>query len=130
VAKSKIIDQGSEWRNFADSDKDRSRAQEYDPLFDSLASQTTITEQAFNSDNTKSGAGLSRVQKRVGMNTNQRNFIQAIEKINQFGELLQFTEHIKNRAKKIYKRFSDSKKKNYERYQDRRNYMCCSLLGQ
>jgi len=104
VAQEKTIDLGSEWRNFADSGENKSRAENVDDIVDKL--YTTIT-------NTKQGGGdrqnpMSRLQQQLAGNE-QKALTQAVSKINEFAESIDLKDDVRKRSKSIYKQFESKK---------------------
>jgi len=108
VLSERIIDLGSEWRNFSESDKDRSRAFQVDEFIGELS--TDISRTTFGSNKHGGELGkMPRVQNRMALGPQSRNLVSAFEKIAHLSEVLNFPQNIKNRAKSLYKQFEEKR---------------------
>jgi transcription initiation factor TFIIB len=109
VMEQRTIDPGIEWRNFSESDKDRSRAQQVDEFTDDLV--TGVSQNFMGSklgdtlDNTQ--MRLSRLQQR--QSTSDKMMVNAYERISHFSDYLRLASDIKNRAKVIFRSLDEEK---------------------
>jgi len=109
VAESRIIDQQGEWRNFADSDKDRARAQETDEFLEDMSTSVQGGSGMFAPGDAK--GELARLIKRNTMDLATRNLAQAAGRISELCARMGFPDSIKDKAKSLYKQFDESKTK-------------------
>jgi transcription initiation factor TFIIB len=107
VAEARIIDNQGEWRNFADSDKDRARAQETDEFLEDLG---TSVQASWNPNDGSKGE-LARMVKRNTMDLATRNLAAAASRISELCSRMGFPDSIKDKAKTLYKQFDESKTK-------------------
>jgi len=103
VCQEKTIDMGSEWRNFADSGENKSRAETVDDVVDKLYTNITNTKQGERQNN-----AMSRLQQQLAGNE-QKALTQAVSKINEFAESIDLKDDVRKRAKAIYKQFESKK---------------------
>jgi transcription initiation factor TFIIB len=105
----RTIDPGIEWRNFSESDKDRSRAQVVDEFTDDL-----VTGVSQNFVGSKLGDTLDTTQMRLSrlqqrQSTTDKTTVNAYERISHFCDFLRLASDIKNRAKVIFRSLDEEK---------------------
>jgi len=105
VAAEKVIDMGSEWRNFGDSGENKSRAETVDDINDKLATNIQISKQT-----ERTMASLSKLHQQISGNE-QKALTQASSKIAEFGAQMNLPNTVLKSAKKIYKDFETKKKR-------------------
>jgi transcription initiation factor TFIIB len=105
VAQEKVIDMGSEWRNFGDSGENKSRAEGVDDINDKLSTTIQSTK-----SQEKNNAAMSKLQQQISGNE-QKALSQAANKISEFGEGMNLPNTVLKSAKKIYKDFETKKKR-------------------
>eukprot|EP00029_Vermamoeba_vermiformis_P011580 TRINITY_DN6401_c0_g1_i1.p1 TRINITY_DN6401_c0_g1~~TRINITY_DN6401_c0_g1_i1.p1 ORF type:complete len:313 (-),score=68.79 TRINITY_DN6401_c0_g1_i1:198-1136(-) len=106
VMSERVIDEGREWRNFSDSDKDRSRAEGVDEFINELTTDISRSPNA-----TGDLARMSKVQNRIALDSNARNLVSAFEKIGHYAEVMKLPNNIRNKAKSLYKQFEEKRSK-------------------
>jgi len=104
VAHEKVIDMGSEWRNFGEGE-DKSRAESVDDINDKLATNITIgrAEEKFH-------ASMSKLHQHITGNE-QKSLTQASGKIAELGAQLSLPATVLKTSKQLYKEFDSKKKK-------------------
>lgn len=109
VQAERMVDPGSEWRNFADSDADRSRAQAQDDLMPDL--NTGVGQALFGAKPGAmfdgSGQKLGKMQSRITVNQQERNIQNVFERIQHYAGLLRLTGDIQQKSKLIYKEIEE-----------------------
>jgi len=121
VLEEKIMDMGADWRNFSDSDKDRSHAGLVNSVFDSLATQIS------SGDGSKGkNSRLNAAQKSIAMESSERGILEVVSKINEMGNRLNFTEDVLKRARHAYKTFHECKQRTVRG--SRGDAIVCALL--
>jgi transcription initiation factor TFIIB len=103
VAHEKVIDMGSEWRNF-DEGENKSRAEGVDDISDKLTTSISTSKQE------KNNSAISKLQQQISGNE-QKALTQASSKIQEFGAQMNLPITVLKSAKKIYKDFDTKKKK-------------------
>jgi len=104
VLPERYIDPGREWRDFQDSDQDRSRigmANEF--LKDGIGTHIASLKGG-------TTGGMSKAQSRLVSNID-RNVTAASERIDNFSHLLKLTDKVTGAAKKIYMQFEEKRSK-------------------
>lgn len=101
----RTIDLRGEWRNFSESDKNRSRAAAVDDLNPELS--TNIQSIAF-SKNKNLTDRMGKIQNRNANNARDQDINDAYEKIIHYSKKMNLTEDIIRRAKKLYLSFNES----------------------
>jgi len=104
VAQEKVIDMGSEWRNFGDSGENKSRAEGVDDITEKLSTNIQTTKQT-----ERNNHAMSKLQQQISGNE-QKALTQAATKISEFGEQMNLPNTVLKSAKKIYKDFETKKK--------------------
>jgi len=104
VAHEKMMDLGSEWRNFGDSGEDKSRAESVDAITDKLATNIKTSKDQ------RDHAAMSKLHQQISGNE-QKALTQASTKITEFGARMNLPNTVLKSAKKIYKDFETTKKK-------------------
>jgi len=106
VAHQKIIDMGSEWRNFDSEDGDKARAEKVDENADETQTviASTSREQGRYNDS------IVKIQKQM-TGSEQKAMSLASGKIGEFGERMNLPQTVMKSAKRIYKDFETAKKK-------------------
>jgi len=104
VAHEKMIDLGSEWRNFGDGGENKSRAEGVDDINDKLT--TNIVSKAAE----RTTAAMSKLHQQISGNE-QKALTQASAKIAEFGAQMNLPNTVLKSAKKIYKDFENKKKR-------------------
>jgi len=105
VAHQKIIDTGSEWRNFDSEDGDKARAERVDDT-----TEETQTVIASTKGQERYNDSISKIQKQI-VGSEQKAISQASGKISEFGERMNLPQTVMKSAKRIYKDFETAKKK-------------------
>eukprot|EP01125_Pyxidicula_operculata_P013572 TRINITY_DN44_c0_g1_i2.p1 TRINITY_DN44_c0_g1~~TRINITY_DN44_c0_g1_i2.p1 ORF type:complete len:267 (-),score=74.71 TRINITY_DN44_c0_g1_i2:307-1107(-) len=108
-----MIDQGSDWRNFGDSDKDKARASNVDPLLENSMG-TSISATTFTGAGEGAaafGSMMTKAQKKVANEGGDRGLAQACTRISEMSERLKFTADVASKAKHIYQQFDQNKKR-------------------
>jgi len=103
VAHEKMMDLGSEWRNFGDSGEDKSRAESVDAITDKLATNIKTSKDQ------RDHAAMSKLHQQISGNE-QKALTQASTKITEFGARMNLPNTVLKSAKKIYKDFETKKK--------------------
>jgi transcription initiation factor TFIIB len=106
VAHEKMIDLGSEWRNFGGDGggENKSRAESVDDINDKLSTNIQISKQA-----DRTNAAMSKLHQQISGNE-QKSLTQASTKIAEFGAQMNLPNTVMKSAKKIYKDFETKKK--------------------
>jgi len=105
VAQEKMIDLGSEWRNFGDGGENKSRAETVDDINDKLTTNIQTSKQA-----ERNNAAMSKLHQQISGNE-QKALTQASTKIGEFGAQMNLPNTVLKSAKKIYKDFETKKKR-------------------
>jgi transcription initiation factor TFIIB len=105
VAQEKMIDMGSEWRNFGDGGENKSRAEGVDDINDKLTTNIQTSKQA-----ERNNAAMSKLHQQISGNE-QKALTQASTKIAEFGAQMNLPNTVLKSAKKIYKDFETKKKR-------------------
>jgi transcription initiation factor TFIIB len=105
VAQEKMIDLGSEWRNFGDGGENKSRAETVDDINDKLTTNIQTSKQA-----ERNNAAMSKLHQQISGNE-QKALTQASTKIAEFGAQMNLPNTVLKSAKKIYKDFETKKKR-------------------
>jgi transcription initiation factor TFIIIB Brf1 subunit/transcription initiation factor TFIIB len=109
VQAQRMVDPGSEWRNFSDSDADRSRAQAQDDIMPEL--NTGVGQALFGAKPGHmfdgSGQKLGKMQARITVNQQERKIQNAFERIQHYSGLLRLTGDILQKSKLIYKEIEE-----------------------
>jgi len=98
VAQEKMIDLGSEWRNFGEGEN-KSRAEGVDDINDKLATNILTTKQT-----ERSNAAMSKLHQQISGNE-QKALTQASTKIAEFGAQMNLPNTVLKSAKKNLQRF-------------------------
>jgi len=104
VAHEKVIDMGSEWRNFGEGE-DKSRAETIDDINDKMSTNITIgrSEEKFH-------ASMSKLHQHITGNE-QKSLTQASGKIAELGAQLSLPATVLKTSKQLYKDFDTKKRK-------------------
>jgi transcription initiation factor TFIIB len=105
VAQEKVIDMGSEWRNFDDGGESKSRAEGVDDINDKLTTKISTSKKE-----EKNNAAMSKLHQQISGNE-QKALTQASTKIQEFGAQMNLPNTVLKSAKKIYKDFETKKKR-------------------
>jgi transcription initiation factor TFIIB len=105
VVLEKVMDMGSEWRNFDDSGESKSRAEGVDDITDKLTTKIQTSKQA-----ERNNTALSKLHQQISGNE-QKALSQASMKIQEFGAQMNLPNTVLKSAKKIYKDFETKKKR-------------------
>ena len=105
ILRVRLIDEGSEWRNFADGDKDRSRVGNADPYFTGQLS----THMA--AGNSKASQAMALLHNRTTFDGTTRNLMEASSNITSYADKLSLTTHVQAKAKEIYREYETKRAK-------------------
>lgn len=112
VISERVIDLRNEWRNFSDSDKNRSRAAVVDEYITDLS--TDIASIPF-SENKEKTDRMSKIQRRHALSAEGKVLYDIASSINRYSEILRLSNDIREKAKFIYKELYElSKDKKYK----------------
>jgi transcription initiation factor TFIIB len=101
-----VIDMGSEWRNFGDSEENKSRAEVVDDLSDGRTMIVTKPSK----QQVKYNDSICKIQNHIS-GSEQKALSLAAGRISEFGERMNLPQTVMKSAKKIYKDFETAKKK-------------------
>lgn len=113
VISERVIDLRNEWRNFSESDKNRSRAAAVDDYITDLS--TDIASIPF-SENKEKTDRMSKIQRRNALSSEGKVLYDIASSINRYSEMLRLSNDIREKAKFIYKELYElsSKDKKYK----------------
>jgi len=115
VVGDRIVDVRSEWRNFADSGDDPSRASRVNDWLPSggLATEIAKLPTGPNGQNNGQGGGgkMSQWQRRIQLSQGDQNLLSGFDKITHIAEILVLPQKIKNKAKELYSSFESKRNK-------------------
>eukprot|EP01128_Nolandella_sp_AFSM9_P000589 TRINITY_DN10739_c0_g1_i1.p1 TRINITY_DN10739_c0_g1~~TRINITY_DN10739_c0_g1_i1.p1 ORF type:complete len:329 (+),score=73.14 TRINITY_DN10739_c0_g1_i1:45-989(+) len=110
VKADRIIDQGSEWRNFQESDGDNARAQKVDGFSEGHLS-TSVTSKVLGAPKgTRGDKAMSDLLRRTHMDANTKNLVKGNGRLRELCAQLGFHESVLTQAKNIYSKFINEKK--------------------
>ncbi|XP_049848650.1 uncharacterized protein LOC126315444 [Schistocerca gregaria] len=105
VLRSRIVDEGKDWRNFAESGKDRARTS----TADSVGQLSTWIAQ--DSGDSALLSQLAKNNYRIQADPKRRNIDDADRMIEHFAETMRLTPELKNKARNIYAKYEEKRAK-------------------
>lgn len=108
VLSERVVDMTNEWRNFSESDKDRSRAEVVDEFYDDLA-VSKIASTPFSSNKEKVDR-LNKIQSRNSLSAESRVLAGAFSTLKIYADRLNLTKNVRDKSKSIYQQLYNSLK--------------------
>jgi len=105
VVGDRIVDVRSEWRNFADSTDDRSRASRID---EHSGLSTDISKPI---GGPGGGNNLGQYHQRMQTDQSNQNLSAGFDKIGNIADVMHLTQKVKNKAKELYSEFESKRQK-------------------